>query len=439
MSTPQTYHVLLVFLFAIVGPVTALPTGTSPSAPAYVPDPPGRGTIQLLTTCLVTLLLCIWTAIHLNILPKTKRTRWGRFKAKLKWAALALFAPEIVVWRAYSQLKAARDLRRYRNEVFDKYDLPKRREWSLPVAFYAAMGGLEIAIDKNAEIPAEILQINPDFKSDLEKYCVLTLDGVKKLAMVDLLPDLDDTYIADKTKADSLAKLLVCIQAVWMLVQTIVRKTYGLPITLLELNTLAHVGCAVLMYAIWWFKPKDVNEPQVITIPAPVAYYLHFCLLRWKEFDRPDFVLTKAHRAVIASSPFKPSQWTDPVVATTNISSSTSLRADGGENPGSQHLWNERPYSILTSEYGGTSGGLLMDYKCLCTEASNISDKGTLGDVGKRKLSNFDDSLLLLAILGLVYGGVHLTSWDSHFPSYPEQWLWRVSGCIIASVGLTVW
>ena len=445
MSTPPTYHVLLVFLFPILGPVTALPTGTSPSAPAYVPDPPGRGTIQLLTTCLVTLLLCVWTAIHLNILPKTKRTRWGRFKAKLKWAALALFAPEIVVWRAYSQLKTARYLRKQRNALFDKYDLPKRREWSLPVAFYASMGGLEITIDKNEEIPAEILKINPDFKSDVEKYCVLTPYGVEILALVGLLPDFDDTYIADKTKADSLAKLLVCIQAVWMLVQTIVRKAYGLPVTLLELNTLCHVGCAVLMYAIWWFKPKDVNEPQVITIPAPVAYFLHFLLLEYKDHSVSGVnFLTKAHQAVLASSPFKPSHWTNPAVATTNTSSSTSPSADGEENPGPQNIWNERPYSILDSEYKahdytGTIATYERMVKCLCTEAANISDKGTLGDWFKGKLFNFDQSLLLLAILGLVYGGVHLTSWDSHFPSYPEQWLWRVSGCIIASGGLTVW
>jgi len=288
---------------------------------------------------------------------------------------------------------------------------------------------LEVTIDKNAEIPAGILEINPDFKSDMEKYCVLTPQGVDVLATLDLLPDLEDTSIADKTKADSLAKLLVCIQAVWMLVQTIVRKTYGLPVTLLELNTLAHVGCAVLMYALWWPKPKDVNEPQVITIPVPVAYYMHFLLVKYRGWRLQD------RQVVLRSSPFKPYPWTDPAVATTKTSSSTLLNADSGENPAPQNLWNERPYSLLRDP-SPSKGDWAM--KCICTEAANISDKGNFEPL-LGTFANFDDSLLLLAILGLVYGGVHLTSWDGHFPSYPEQWLWRVSGCIIASGGLTVW
>jgi hypothetical protein len=232
---------------------------------------------------------------------------------------------------------------------------------------------------------------------------------------------------------------------VWMLVQTIVRKAYGLPITLLELNTLAHVGCAVLMYAIWWPKSKDVNEPQVITIPSPVAYYLHYVLVRYKALRYGEWDLSEATLAVYASSPFTPSHWTDPVIATMNTRSSTSLPADGGEYPGSPNLWKERPYSILTDDFDhillGYDGHKYRDAdKCLCTEASNISDHGTMRYLRRgNKLYSFEDSLLLLAILGLVYGGVHLTSWNSHFPSYPEQWLWRVSGCIIASGGLTIW
>lgn len=47
--------------------------------------------------------------------------------------------------------------------------------------------------------------------------------------------------ITDKSKAKDLAKALVMIQASWMLIQLIGRLVAKLPVTLLEVNTIAHV------------------------------------------------------------------------------------------------------------------------------------------------------------------------------------------------------
>jgi hypothetical protein len=41
-------------------------------------------------------------------------------------------------------------------------------------------------------------------------------------------------YITDKSKADVLAKALVCFQVLWLLVQCFARKIAGYPISLLE-------------------------------------------------------------------------------------------------------------------------------------------------------------------------------------------------------------
>jgi hypothetical protein len=38
----------------------------------------------------------------------------------------------------------------------------------------------------------------------------------------------------------------------------------------LELATLGFVGCAVVMYALWWDKPFDVQRP--VTIECPLQY-----------------------------------------------------------------------------------------------------------------------------------------------------------------------
>jgi len=68
----------------------------------------------------------------------------------------------------------------------------------------------------------------------------------------------------DKSKVNSLAKGLVCIQGCWMLVQGVARKFHGLPVTLLELNTIIHVVCALLMYLLWLKKPQEVETPTII-------------------------------------------------------------------------------------------------------------------------------------------------------------------------------
>ena len=70
-----------------------------------------------------------------------------------------------------------------------------------------------------------------------------------------------DAVIKDKSKADTLAKSLVCIQVSWMLVQTISRRIVGYPITLLEIHTLVHVACAIAMYGLWFQKPLDIRDP----------------------------------------------------------------------------------------------------------------------------------------------------------------------------------
>lgn len=84
------------------------------------------------------------------------------------------------------------------------------------------------------------------------------------LAKSGLLPPISEREISDKSKADGLAKTLVCLQAIWMVVQVISRLVDGLPVTLLEVNTLGHVVCALLIYLLWWHKPRLVREPTVL-------------------------------------------------------------------------------------------------------------------------------------------------------------------------------
>jgi hypothetical protein len=109
----------------------------------------------------------------------------------------------------------------------------------------------------------------------------LTVEGLSLLVKCGHLPPpISKESIIDKSKADSLAKALVCLQAVWCLLQVIGRLASHLPVTLLEINTLGHAICALAIYMCWWSKPLDIKVPHVVSndwLPRPLCAYMWMC------------------------------------------------------------------------------------------------------------------------------------------------------------------
>lgn len=82
---------------------------------AWVDEPNGRGTWGLIQTCLVTLFLCVYTAIHLNIRPhQTKTKSWLR---RIGASLLASAAPEYMFICALSQWNLAKQLQSQLNHI----------------------------------------------------------------------------------------------------------------------------------------------------------------------------------------------------------------------------------------------------------------------------------------------------------------------------------
>ena len=76
------------------------------SDPQWVPEPDGRGTWGLVQTCLLTLGLCVYSAIHLNVFHRECKW-WTRWLIRCKWLLVALLAPEFIVFNAWSQRRQA--------------------------------------------------------------------------------------------------------------------------------------------------------------------------------------------------------------------------------------------------------------------------------------------------------------------------------------------
>ncbi|KAK5046862.1 hypothetical protein LTR84_007216 [Exophiala bonariae] len=250
-------------------------------------EPATRGTFNILSSCLITLGLCLWTALHLNI-PRHNEGAWVTPMRKASWLLLGLLAPEMIAYTAWYQRQAALNLtavakRRLGQPLegsiiqklaafFRRSDPPDKSEmednqtatptvkrhyqWTTVHSFYTNMGGF---VFDTTEVDAKFL---PNSRERL----TLTPRGLLYILEhePDLIPDISEKQIWDKSKAGNLAKTLICLQAIWFCVQCIVRFAQGLAISLLELNVFCHAICALLMYILWWDKPMDIEEPTAL-------------------------------------------------------------------------------------------------------------------------------------------------------------------------------
>ena len=92
----------------------------------------------------------------------------------------------------------------------------------------------------------------------------------------ELIPDISEASILNRSRSDGLGKALLIAQLLYFCISCAARWAQSLPLTLLEISTLAHAICAVATYLVWWKKPFNVAEPTVIFGPQAdgVAAYL---------------------------------------------------------------------------------------------------------------------------------------------------------------------
>ncbi|KZP05728.1 hypothetical protein FIBSPDRAFT_765494 [Athelia psychrophila] len=81
--------------------------------------------------------------------------------------------------------------------------------------------------------------------------------------------------VADRSKGDMLSKGLAVIQTLWFVTQCIARSFEHLPLTNLEVITLAYTVITVAMYIAWWEKPLNVRCPIRVSIRAIGSHVTH--------------------------------------------------------------------------------------------------------------------------------------------------------------------
>jgi|SRR5690242_935390 len=72
----------------------------------WAPEPQARGTVGLIWSCLATIFLCTWNAVHPN-LPGMNDNAWRIFGRRVVFMLIALVAPEFICAAASEELRSA--------------------------------------------------------------------------------------------------------------------------------------------------------------------------------------------------------------------------------------------------------------------------------------------------------------------------------------------
>ncbi|KAF8542377.1 hypothetical protein BDD12DRAFT_825123 [Trichophaea hybrida] len=230
--------------------------------------------------------------------------------------------------------------------------------------------------------------------------------------------------IRDKGKGNNIAKLVVCVQAGWVVVQALGRVADGLTVTLLELHVSIQVLIAVVLYMLWWSKLLDVDQP--IELPELAAYTSNE---ETTVFPLPgDNIDIEMKPTAIHSERMAPEEYLFVVAETPveNPFAETAMENPFIETPPGPSVPPAPPGCFLTEKKRTGAAYILCKVIFDCAT-------GLLASPGQRQLK-----LGLPAVLIFVYGGLHITAWKAHFPTPEEMWMWRVTclGMLFAGVVL---
>lgn len=115
-----------------------------------------------------------------------------------------------------------------------------------------------------------------------------------------LTPPTDDE-LSNQSKGDFLSKGIAMLQTLWFVVQCITRLIEHLPLTNLEVMTLAYTFMTMAMYVAWWNKPLNIScATRVAGIPMKGDSHNHeydgiFCRIFKYIVGDPDCLVNDLH------------------------------------------------------------------------------------------------------------------------------------------------
>ncbi|KAI1399825.1 hypothetical protein F4819DRAFT_497791 [Hypoxylon fuscum] len=230
---------------------------TSPNGriSGWVDQPNLRGTWDIIWTCLVTIFICTYTLLCLNV-PAPTESLFVNIRRRVLWMIVAIIGPEIVLTYAAGQWSRAR-------HSVVAFHRSGHKDWTMRMGFFADMGGFVLETSDGDPFPLNAKQLHWLVANKHIEY-----------------PNIRNEEIWDKSKQDRLTRAITSFQIAYLVVQCIGRAAQHLAITALEpggsrpcleLNALAIVVCSLMSAFAWLHKPADVRTPIRIVSQSKIA------------------------------------------------------------------------------------------------------------------------------------------------------------------------
>ena len=252
----------------------------SPPRQGWTSGPSGRGTLDIVWSCCITMFLCSWSILCLNV-PGPKESKFQVLWRKLSLTALGVLCPELTFSFAFGQwLQARQSVQDFgpvvsggSSALHKRSHLGKIKKlftctnlfsasgstsrWTMKEAFFAEMGGFRLCTRDFVSFPLDARQVH-----------YLVTNGHMDL------PTLNERVIEDKNKADGLLRAITLCQILWFLVNVVGRWIQRLAVTTFELTTVSFILCSSMTAFFWWRKPADVFLPVNIDSDVSISSIL---------------------------------------------------------------------------------------------------------------------------------------------------------------------
>ncbi|PVF91504.1 hypothetical protein CPB86DRAFT_878488 [Serendipita vermifera] len=324
---------------------------------------------DVIWSCLTTIFACTWLTQHPNIPPIVDHRDIGfsrKYLLRIRRFLRHQIVPFLVVLTAPEWVLAwALQQRLVANQIVKEGG----QGWTRTHGFFVTMGGFHAFTRENKEKP----RVTCD--SDTPWYPLHRREVMELFKKGDIELPLE-AEIQDKSKTDWLAKALVILQTGWFVVQCIARGVAHLPLSELEIVTLAYTTMNVGIYAAWWDKPRNVDRPIRVYIPRDIAEEMKSQgVQRREQKDIWQYIFTNIIKSIMPGSTVKDDE-------------------------------NLAGYTGVPTFYMGSP-----------TDSSD-----TTGPV------------VVSSAVGTVFGAIHCIAWPYPFPSQAERILWRLSSMAIIGV-----
>ncbi|KAF5324123.1 hypothetical protein D9619_011281 [Psilocybe cf. subviscida] len=448
----------------IIGASLSVPvaTGTPPALSdstqfaAGAGNHPLRTRYTILQTCILTLFACIWQSSHPNMLGP-RHSGFHCLLRKARAAFLTLGMPELVLYYALRQRFEAKKIADLYNREFignvAKSSLRKTIEdwfrllpidatrhdyvppWTISHGFFIQMGGFILYQDN---YPKQVL--------DYDRLAALL-----RSKSIDL-PTISTRDLDDRSKGDAISKFIALVQTGWFILHCLVRLGQHLPLSELEVVTLASAVMNACIYLAWWDKPQGAGVAARLLLKESQPVAPHTSLtsntsLKHSVDGQPNLATDDSTQTVLPHDNNIIPNDSSPVLSHTSPLHNHHSEL-GTERPRSLtadipmniiHVQDNDPITLARAVVRGLDKGFDTDETAeaspLVARLTNLSrpPEATLSVDVFAALGKADPWVLpMISIVATLFGAIHFLAWDSEFLTNEDKIIWRVS-----AVGMT--